>query len=491
MRTRFTLKTLYFFLFLSLLPPLAAFSQDKGAAPAEVNILLKNNTQQLFYSLKSDDKLIGFSAYKIQRTLELAGESFIKIQSLSRVKTGMGFIEDMLFQSEFSLSRQTLAPAYLQMRQATAKGDIYSETIFSSGVIAEKSAQGKEMTSAIIPIDHMCNLMVNNLWGRVDTFVDHYLVLIILCRSGISRVPIFDPILKTTGTMEIISGKEEHVDLGGTRYQCRQYTIKDFYGIPLMTAWYEPKTARIIRMKECGGTLSFELSTQKVAKEVDKSKGFDFLSSRLIPSPIYFSEPEKITAIHMEAHFQGRGFMNLNHKVQGYEQQFNGNSTEFDATGAFDVKTSRPVIDKPNPFPPKKVPEEVQPYLQPQPGIESTNEILKNKAMEITWKSKDTFTAITRINKWIKDNIKPGIALPAASFSFISGVGNSESRSLLAAAMCRGVGIPCRVVGGMAFKEGNFVPHHWVEVYLDANGWIPFDPEQGGESTVDALHLYL
>jgi hypothetical protein len=316
--------------------------------------------------------------------------------------------------------------------------------------------------------------------------------MIILCRSGMTQIPVFDPILKTTGTVEIISGKEERIELGGTHYGCRQYTIKDFYGIPVMSAWYDPKAGRIIKMKELGGTLVFELSSRKVSRELEKSKGFDFLSSRSVPSPIYFSEPEKITRITLEARMLGRGFKNLSHKVQGYEQEFTGTSTEFEAAGTFEVKTSKPVIDKPNPFPPRNVPEEAQPYLKSQPGVECDNEILKNKAMEITWKSKDSFTAASRINKWVKDNIKSGIALPAASFSFINGIGNSESRSLLVAAMCRSVGIPCRTAGGIAFKEGDFIPHYWVEVYLDANGWIPFEPETTAEGGgLDALRIYL
>jgi len=487
---RYSFALLFFCYLLLLTVPTAA--QDRVADPQEVNILLKNNVQELYFSIKSDDTLIGYSAYKVQRTMQLAGESFIKFQSLSRLKTGMGSIEDLYFQSEFSLSRQSLAPAYLQMKQTSARGDIFSETIFSSGVIAQKTASGKDQSSAIIPVTQSCNLLVNNLWGRLDTFVEHYLVMIILCRSGMTQIPVFDPILKTTGTIEIVPGKEERIEVGGTAYSCRHYTIKDFYGIPLMSAWYEPKVGRIIKMKELGGTLIFELSSRKVSVELEKSKGLDFMSSRAVPSPIYFTEPEKINRISLEGSLLGRGFQSLSHKVQGYEQQFNGTSTEFEASGTFEVKTSKPVIDKPNPFPPKNVPEDVAPYLKAQPGVESENEILKNKAMEITWKSRDSFTAASRINKWVKDNIKSGIALPAASFSFINGIGNSESRSLLVAAMCRSVGIPCRTAGGIAFKDGDFAPHYWVEAYLDANGWTPFDPESMTEGGgLDALRIYL
>ncbi|MHB2019474.1 MAG: transglutaminase-like domain-containing protein, partial [Candidatus Xenobia bacterium] len=66
-----------------------------------------------------------------------------------------------------------------------------------------------------------------------------------------------------------------------------------------------------------------------------------------------------------------------------------------------------------------------------------------------------------------------------------------EAKALLATALCRAAGLPARPVGGLLFVQGNFVPHHWYEVYLGSNGWVPMDPSTGQAASLDATHLAL
>jgi hypothetical protein len=465
-------------------------AEEKPGNNGDLSNLLKQGSE-IYYSIKAGGDLIGCSIYKVERTIQLAGQSFIKLQSLSRIKAGMGSVEGLSFVADFSVAKQTLAPAYILMKQSSPGGEIVSEVIFSSGVIAQKNLVGKEQSSAIFPVDRDHYMLLNNVWGRLDTFIEHYLMLVLTARAGTTRIPVFDPILKATGTVEVVPGKDEQLDIGGTRYQCKTYILKDYYGIPLMSIWFEPKTARIIRMKEIGGNLVFELSSHKVMVEVTKAKGIDFLNLKTAPSPIYFPDAQKVEKMSVDARFTGRGFLNPAHKVLGFDQAFTGESSDTEASGKFEIKTSKSPVDKPDPFPPRKVPDELKSFLERQPGIEADNEFIKNKAMEITWKSKDVFVAASRLNKWIKDNIKQGLSLPSASFSFLNGIGNSESRSMLLVAMCRSLGIPARKVGGMAFKAGDFVPAHWVEINMGPPGWVPFDTESGSEGTIDAARVYL
>jgi hypothetical protein len=488
---RFTLNLLFLLIFFTLaLSPQPQWALEKPTGSADLANLVKQDSET-FYSIKVGGELIGCSLYKVERTIQLAGQSFIKFQSLSRVKAGMGGIEGLAFVSDFSVAKQTLAPAYILLKQSSPGGEVVSEVIFSSGVIAQKNLVGKEQSSAILPVDRDHYMLLNNVWGRLDTFVEHYLLLVLLARSGTTSIPVFDPILKTTGTVEIIAGKDEQIDLGGTRYQCKVYVLKDYYGIPLMSLWFDPKSTRIIRMKEIGGNISFELSSHKVMAEVTKAKGIDFLSLRTAPSPIYFPDAQKVEKMIVDARFTGRGFIDPNHKVLGFDQVFTGEFTDTGAAGKFQISTSKQAVEKPNLFPPQKMPEELKNYLEKQPGIEADNEFIKNKAMEVTWKSKDVFVAASRLNKWIKDNIRQGLSLPSAGFAFLNGIGNSESRSMLLVAMCRSLGIPARKVGGMAFKGGDFVPSHWVEVYTGAPGWVPFDTEAGTDGAIDAARIYL
>ena len=321
--------------------------------------------------------------------------------------------------------------------------------------------------------------------------MEHYLLLVLLARSGIKSIPVYDPILQTTGNLQLENLKDEQIEVMGSKYHCNVYLLKDFYDTSFMYIWYEPKLGKIIRMKEAGEGITFELSNPGVVAELKKAPGVDFWSMKAVNSPIYFTEPQKISRISADATFIGRGMLNPAHSILGFEQTFTGEFTDTSAKGKFDVKTSKPTIKGANPFPTQNLPEEVKKHLVYQAGIEINNEFLKNKAVEITWKSSDVWTAASRINKWIKENIKTGVSLPSALFSLANGIGNSESRSMLMVALCRAVEIPARKVGGMAFKKGNFQPFHWVEVYIPENGWVAFDPESGDEGLLDATRIYL
>jgi hypothetical protein len=475
------------FLMLTLTSIRAAESEQINQS--DINALAKNRTDQ-YYSIKANDTLIGFSAFRVERTMQLAGQSFIKFQSMSKMKVGMGGINEVLFQTDFSLTRQDMLPAYLLLRQSTSAGDLLSEVIFSEGIIAQKTMVGKEQTSAVFPINQGCHLFLSDLWGRLDTFVEHYLIYVLLARSGNTRIKVYDPILKVIGTIEVLPVKDEQIEVNGVKYSCKRYLMKDCYGNELVNIWFEPKEAKIIKITDVGGIITIDLSNKKVSALLLKSKGMDFLAQRTYQSPIFFTEPQRVNGIKATATFTGRGFKDPNHEILGYRQTFTGDWSETSSKGTFEVKTSKPVL-KGNTFPPRNIPEDIRPYLLPQPGIESDNDYIKNKSMEITWKSKDSSAAASKINKWIKDNIKSGIALPSALFSFQGGVGNSESLSMLMVAMCRAAGIPARKVGGMAFREGRFSPQNWAEVYIENNGWVAFDPEMGKEGSLDALRIYL
>jgi len=61
----------------------------------------------------------------------------------------------------------------------------------------------------------------------------------------------------------------------------------------------------------------------------------------------------------------------------------------------------------------------------------------------------------------------------------------------LTVAMLRSLGIPSRVVGGIAYSNiYGWSPHAWVEVWVN-DSWIPFDPAYGEYGWVDVTHIKL
>jgi Transglutaminase-like superfamily len=105
---------------------------------------------------------------------------------------------------------------------------------------------------------------------------------------------------------------------------------------------------------------------------------------------------------------------------------------------------------------------------------------------------KDPWEKTKRINRWVHKNVRNknfAITFAAANEVARDRAGDCTEHSVLAAAMCRAVDIPSRVVVGLVYveKEAAFGYHMWVEVYVNQR-WIAIDPTWD-QSTVDATHI--
>lgn len=87
---------------------------------------------------------------------------------------------------------------------------------------------------------------------------------------------------------------------------------------------------------------------------------------------------------------------------------------------------------------------------------------------------------------------RPG--LPVASDALKYSAGDCTEHSTIYAAMARAVGLPCRIVAGLIYRDGQFRYHAWNEVVVEAKPgekvWLPQDPSLG-LSEVDATHFKL
>ena len=444
-----------------------------------------------YYIIKADGKIIGYSAHKVSQKMTLAGESFVKIQSLSALRVGMGYIQESLFNTDFTISSVTLSPSYYMLRQISGDTTALSEAVFSKGVIAQKNAVGQAQEDSIVNTDSDCLIYMTNLWGKFDSMPEHYLLLILFAQDNKDiKIPVYDPILKTQGHIRIERDKESVIKVLGKDMKCIVYTMYDFYDIPAMKIWYEPNNVRIARMEEIGGTLTFELSTAKAGEELKKSNGIDLWQNKVALSPIYFHDKSKLNMFSLTANITGRGLSTNEHNIIGFSQSFNGEGTNNNLNGTFLVKKTPVTLDKPNRFPPFNLSDEFKQYLNPQTGIESNNEYIINKSQEITWKSRDSVIAADKICAWIKDNVKSGMSMPSAQTAFLSGTGNPESKAMLMTAMCRAVGLPAKMAGGLIFEKGDFLPGYWCEVYIENNGWLPYNTENGTQG-IDSARIYL
>ncbi len=139
--------------------------------------------------------------------------------------------------------------------------------------------------------------------------------------------------------------------------------------------------------------------------------------------------------------------------------------------------------------------EQLKKYLEPENFIESDDPVLVNKAREIVDGSTDSWEAAVRLSKWVSEEIKgavPGGITARKTFDTRSGECGGHSRLL--AALCRGAGIPARLVAGCMYSSyygGSFGQHAWNEVYMGDAGWIPVDATAFEIDFVDCGHIRL
>jgi len=129
-------------------------------------------------------------------------------------------------------------------------------------------------------------------------------------------------------------------------------------------------------------------------------------------------------------------------------------------------------------------------YIKPELFIQSDNSEIISLAREIGKDSMNNKETLEKINDYLFSNIKKKnvIGLPDAVNTLKKMEGDCNEHAILFVALARSLGIPARPAGGVAYLNGRFYFHAWVEAYID--GWRTYDPTWG-ESPADVGHIRL
>jgi transglutaminase-like putative cysteine protease len=133
-------------------------------------------------------------------------------------------------------------------------------------------------------------------------------------------------------------------------------------------------------------------------------------------------------------------------------------------------------------------------YLKPNALVTSDDVRVRSLAQRITRGVVAPWDQATAINKWVAQNVRDKnfkVAFAAAGEVARNLSGDCTEHSVLAAALCRAVGIPSRVVVGLIYVDEleGFGYHMWDEVFVN-NRWVAIDPSFD-QTTVDAVHIKL
>jgi len=132
-------------------------------------------------------------------------------------------------------------------------------------------------------------------------------------------------------------------------------------------------------------------------------------------------------------------------------------------------------------------------YRRPTLAAPSTQGDIVLLARSIGAGASDPREKLRRILDWIDANIaKEAVDAFTASDVLRERRAECQGHAYLVAALGRALGLPARVVNGIAYSEPyrGFLYHTWNEVWIEGEGWRPVDATFG-EPLADATHLKL
>jgi tetratricopeptide (TPR) repeat protein len=126
-------------------------------------------------------------------------------------------------------------------------------------------------------------------------------------------------------------------------------------------------------------------------------------------------------------------------------------------------------------------------FLTPSKDIPDNDKSVANKAREIAGADRDAWSVARKLADWTYRNVTwKRVDYADAAQTLATREADCYEFSKLYVAMARSLGLPARVVSGMAYGDGSFGGHAWVEVYV--GDWVEIDPTWG-TSFVDATHI--
>jgi hypothetical protein len=134
------------------------------------------------------------------------------------------------------------------------------------------------------------------------------------------------------------------------------------------------------------------------------------------------------------------------------------------------------------------------PYLKVEANVESDDPEIVALARKLTDGSSTTWEAVRKIGAWVKANIAYAITGSGARECLRSRKGDCGPHTWLTIALCRAVGIPARLTGGILYSRalgGSFGQHYWTRVWMGSDGWVPIDTTTGEVGTLSPAHVVL
>ena len=215
--------------------------------------------------------------------------------------------------------------------------------------------------------------------------------------------------------------------------------------------------------------------------ELSKGKNITFAS--LEPTGLPITDQNRVSSLLLRVKAKAAGpIENIKDDVKNSDQTVEQKSaTEL----LLRVAARRSTADKAVELPVKDP--QFAPYLKSTAEFTANDEQVKKQASEIAGEDRDAWSVARKLANWTHQNLEwKAVAKADARQTLATREADCSEFSSLFVSMARSLGLPARIVSGLAYSGNSFGGHAWVEVW--AGKWIELDPTWGTHF-VDATHI--
>ncbi|MGB9907195.1 MAG: transglutaminase-like domain-containing protein [Candidatus Saccharicenans sp.] len=133
---------------------------------------------------------------------------------------------------------------------------------------------------------------------------------------------------------------------------------------------------------------------------------------------------------------------------------------------------------------------QLQPYLEASTYIDFKQPEIARVASRVAGSEKDIFKKALKLRDWVSQNLTfdPGFVFAPASEVMRAKKATCAGYASLLAALLRAAGIPARYLMGLAYVNGIWGGHAWVEAWLEGQ-WVPLDAALPSPGAADPARL--
>lgn len=310
------------------------------------------------------------------------------------------------------------------------------------------------------------------------------------------NVKMFDPSMMQVVDVEVNVGSKQNVDLLGrvvaltevqstiSSEQIGKMVSKEYYDDELrLQKSIMPVMGMTVEQVAC--TKEFALGENDVLEVVDKM----FMTS---PVPLGDVGSAKSITYYLSPTQEGADLKIPSGDNQKAERLSNGKV----------ILTVEPVTAPTGvSFPYRGNEPEALEALKPSRYVESDQKIIVDLAKRAVGRTSDAAEAVRKIERFVADYVSDkslSVGYASAAEVAVSKQGDCSEHAVLAAALCRAVGIPAQVVTGLAYVEewrtvqNGFGGHAWTQAYIGGK-WVGLDAafRGAGFGGYDAGHIAL